>query len=334
MAAPPFAQNPEKTSYTTIRHKYKFPFDAIFSKYYMLQFLLKQQQPNQKFMLNSKTGFSLEVEKLCFRDSKGVDQKVGNGAETGTMQNNPQSLFCHGRSIENLFYYVRKTIESGRKLAQREMVWIQHQGEKIQLDAVKDITGEFNQILLSPAVFNILLAMVATGLLEAIIPELLWGKGLEQSFIHPDDVLTHNFRTCSLIKPKLNLRLAALLHDVGKPCYYVEDPLVGRRFPEHHLRSADLVSQILNRFGYAAEFVSQIQLLVEKHMFIWHPQDGLQAINDLMQKVGRENIADLFALIASDREAIWGERIKGSNQALWRALSLVLNNESVFPTSK
>jgi tRNA nucleotidyltransferase (CCA-adding enzyme) len=223
---------------------------------------------------------------------------------------------------EKLLQILQEAIESG--LGTRAGVsspW--HKREKDEASKEK-VTEVFNQILCSPSVFYLCGKMVETGLMAELIPELLRGEGMEQSYIHPDDVLTHNLRTCSLVKPKLNLRLAALLHDVGKPGYYIYDPLVGRRFPKHQLRSGALVPQILNRFAYKQDLVNQVQLLVEHHMFIWRPKDGLPPLKELLQKVGRENIEDLIELVISDREAIWGDRIRESNRALLEAVESVL----------
>ena len=59
-----------------------------------------------------------------------------------------------------------------------------------------------------------------TGLLEHVIPELLEGFGVEQNLHHIYSVWEHNLRalqyTCDK-KYSLEVRMAALLHDVGKP---------------------------------------------------------------------------------------------------------------------
>lgn len=222
-----------------------------------------------------------------------------------------------------LLRFTRLVAEGGGELAPEELAFLREHRWELQKVYRRDLTREWDQLLLSPAVFPALNLLVETGLLEVLIPELLQGQGMEQSFIHPDDVLTHNLRTCSIVKPRLHLRLAGLLHDVGKPGYYVEDPLVGRRFPEHQFRSAELVPVILGRFAYPRELVDRVKLLVKNHMFIWVPHHGLEPIRELIERVGKENIEDLIELVTSDREAIWGERIKSTNRALWKALALV-----------
>jgi hypothetical protein len=70
--------------------------------------------------------------------------------------------------------------------------------------------------------------------------------------------------------------------------------------------------------------VDRVKFLVENHMFVWVPHHGLDPIRELIARVGRENAEDLIELVTSNRAAIWGNRIKGSNRALWKALALAM----------
>ncbi len=237
---------------------------------------------------------------------------------------------CPGDMSRNpalLLQAIRLAAEAGDQLKPRELTLLENCSRKLTGCPPGELTGEFNKILFSPAVFTALQLMVATGALGVLIPELLQGQGVHQSFVHPDDVLTHNLRTCSLVKPQLHLRLAGLLHDVGKPDYYVEDPRVGRRFPDHNRRSAQLVPVILSRLAYPPQLVARVKLLVENHMVIWVPQHGLDPLRDIVERLGEEAAVDLIELVTGDREAIWGEKVKGTNRALRKALALVIDGK-------
>ena len=60
--------------------------------------------------------------------------------------------------------------------------------------------------------------MAGCGLLELLLPELAAGAGVEQRSLHCFDVLEHSLRSCDAADPdNLPVRLAALLHDIGKP---------------------------------------------------------------------------------------------------------------------
>lgn len=253
-------------------------------------------------------------------------QRQEDGGEGMSLLSGP----CQGEIARNpalLLQAIRRVAEAGGELEPLEVDFFQACSKGLAGFPLEELTEEFNRILLSPAVFTALQLMVETGLLAVLMPELVRGQGVHQSFVHPDDVLVHNLRTCSLVKPQLHLRLAGLLHDVGKPDYYVEDPLVGRRFPKHSRRSAILVPAILGRFAYPPQLVERVRLLVENHMVIWVPNHGLEPIRELVDRLGAEIARDLIELVTSDRAAIWGEKVAETNRALREALALVIEGE-------
>ena len=63
-----------------------------------------------------------------------------------------------------------------------------------------------------------LMLLKKTQALKYILPRLWEGNGMEQSTqYHEYDVLGHCLHACALAPPVWELRLAALLHDIGKP---------------------------------------------------------------------------------------------------------------------
>ena len=67
--------------------------------------------------------------------------------------------------------------------------------------------------------------------------------------------------------PSLELCLATLLHDIGKPATYSYDEQVGRiRFNGHDKVGADISRQILNRLKYPKETIRDVVSMVDHHM--------------------------------------------------------------------
>ena len=102
------------------------------------------------------------------------------------------------------------------------------QGAKNNLGLIEDIAveriySELNQILHADLKYGIegpqyagLNIMRESGVLWAILPELAAGDKMEQrADFHNHDVLEHSFRAVKYADK--SIRLAALLHDVGKP---------------------------------------------------------------------------------------------------------------------
>ncbi len=90
-----------------------------------------------------------------------------------------------------------------------------------------------------------------TGLLEHLWPELLEGVGVEQNEWHAYDVWHHAMATVDAAPPgEVSVRLAALLHDVGKP--RTKD---GPHFYRHEIVGAELTRSMLERFKFSNEAI-------------------------------------------------------------------------------
>jgi len=100
-----------------------------------------------------------------------------------------------------------------------------------------------------------------SGLAEQIIPELT-ALELEQDPVHKHkDVLTHTIIVTSRAEPDLTLRLAALLHDIGKPATrrFNSD---GVTFRHHEIVGSKIARKRLEKLEYEPDFVDTIVELV------------------------------------------------------------------------
>ncbi len=101
-----------------------------------------------------------------------------------------------------------------------------------------------------------------TGVLALILPELALGKGIAQrADFHKYDMLTHSLKAVSYAAP--SVRLAALLHDVGKPFCFLRDGNVHA----HPTEGAKITKEILNRLKAPNKIVSRVTKLVKFHMY-------------------------------------------------------------------
>ncbi|MDN5347971.1 MAG: hypothetical protein PWP65_1535 [Clostridia bacterium] len=170
-------------------------------------------------------------------------------------------------------------------------------------DKIKGVSGErireeLNKILLGPNPAACLAKMEEAGLLEIILPELTANKGVDQgNRFHRLDVLEHILATVQLVEPRLALRWAALLHDIGKYRCRIE---VGDRFLfyGHAPVSAEMASAVLGRLKFGKELQNQILNLIAHHMFDYPQTEA--GIRRLLRRVGPENIDDLLELRRAD----------------------------------
>ncbi len=184
-----------------------------------------------------------------------------------------------------------KTLEAVKKYAAS----LNH----ISLERIRD---EFSRIILSRnAAYGVDLLRI-TGLLKYIIPELEEGVGVGQNLHHIYTVWEHNLRaleTCP--SPKLHVRLAALLHDVGKPRTKLGDGYRSTFYNHDHV-GARMTKIILARLKYPKDIIEKATLLVDNHLFYYNVGEVTEAsVRRLIKKVGLENMRDLMDVRISDR---------------------------------
>jgi tRNA nucleotidyltransferase (CCA-adding enzyme) len=137
------------------------------------------------------------------------------------------------------------------------------------------------------------------GMLDLILPELSATIGVEQpGGYHAYDVFEHSIRTVDATPPRLNLRWAALLHDITKPSAKRETEDGGATFYGHETTGARLAKRILRRLRYSNEFIRDVSTLVDRHMFSIPPTD--KGLRRLVRKTGVDLIFDLLDLRRAD----------------------------------
>jgi tRNA nucleotidyltransferase (CCA-adding enzyme) len=170
---------------------------------------------------------------------------------------------------------------------------------KVAAERVRD---ELLKMLAAPRPSVGLELMRETGLLREVLPELLEGLGLRQNRFHALDVYRHALCCCDETKGDPVLRLAALLHDVGKPRAAQprpEDPN-DNTFYRHEVVGAELADGIARRLKLSTAERERVVGLVRNHMFFYTDDWSPPAVRRFIRKVGQENLPDLFALRAGD----------------------------------
>ena len=157
------------------------------------------------------------------------------------------------------------------------------------------IAGELEKILGvdRPSVGLRLLA--DTGVLAAISPELASQRGVVQNKIPGEDLWDHTVRTVDASTNQTIVRLAALVHDIGKPATAADG-----HFFHHEVVGADLADALLDRLHLPTTTRTRVVHLVRQHMFRYDPTWGDPAIRRFLAKVGPDAIEQLFALREAD----------------------------------
>jgi putative nucleotidyltransferase with HDIG domain len=180
---------------------------------------------------------------------------------------------------------------------------------RFKLVSAERVRDELQKILLSAAPSRGLRLLESTGLLAEILPELASCRGVEQRGMHVFDVLDHLYAATDAAPPELELRLAALLHDVGKPEAKVERPGEEPTFHRHEELSAKAAESIMKRLRFPKALVEAVAHLVRCHMFSYDESWSDAAVRRFLARVGPEKVESLFALRIADGSAILGRPV-------------------------
>lgn len=166
--------------------------------------------------------------------------------------------------------------------------------------AIERIREEFVAILMSEHPARGLRMMVSTGLMQQMMPELMAMVGFEQhNPAHINDVFNHSLAVVENVPAQLEIRLAALLHDIGKPTTFTMDSKGVGHFYHHQEESQRQTILFLNRFKFSRAVTDRVSTLVGNHMF-WLTRPDREAVTRLLIQVGQDNLPDLFTLQKAD----------------------------------
>lgn len=168
--------------------------------------------------------------------------------------------------------------------------------------APERIRDELVRIVISSRLTGAFKLMQSTGILGVILPELDRAAGFSQDTpYHSYDLFTHTLKTATYLKPDLNLRMAALLHDLGK--MDTRSQRDGRAvYYGHDEVSARIASETLTRLRFSKKAGRGITFLVRHHMINYSPGWSDRAVRRLMRKLGGK-LDDVLDLVEADRRA-------------------------------
>lgn len=194
----------------------------------------------------------------------------------------------------------------------RFMTTLQFAIELSTLEAIKEelarfnilsaerVAGELNKILVAQQPSVAIEAMVHTGLIKHVLPELLESIDLEFEPGAHKDVYRHILQVLDQTPPKLELRWCALLHDIAKP--QTRKKIGGEyHFLGHEIIGAKVAKTVLRRLKYPNDFTDYVSRLVYLHQRL--PNDDGQWTDGAVRRFVRdagECLDDLFIFAEAD----------------------------------
>ncbi len=158
------------------------------------------------------------------------------------------------------------------------------------------IGTELQKLLATPRPSVGLRLAEQTGLLAVLAPELAAQRGIPQNKVPGEDLWEHTLRTVDAAPASRPVvRLAALVHDIGKPA-----TLADGHFHHHDVVGARLATDWLRRLRLPRAAIDDVAHLVRHHMFWADPDLTDAAIRRFLKRVGARHLDNLFALRVAD----------------------------------
>lgn len=192
-----------------------------------------------------------------------------------------------------------------------EKTWQALRDNAAEINAVsaERIREELTRIFLSPNRVRGFDLLDASGLMQAVLPEISALKGCNQPpQFHPEgDVFTHTRIMLDLLPQVVSVPLvfSVLFHDIGKPSTYSYDEAEARiRFSGHDKAGAEMTARIMERLRFSRDEIEATVEAVGQHMVFKDVQK--MRVSRLKRFMSRPHFEDELALHKVDCESSHG----------------------------
>lgn len=190
----------------------------------------------------------------------------------------------------------------GFRLDRRLVEMIDRMAYLLTRPAPERIRVELEKILSSPRPEGSLQLMQRLGINAVVLPEVAETYGFaQQTPYHAYDLFTHLVKTMAAAPPVVELRLAALLHDVGKLKTQLpkQDRMV---YYGHEDVSRDVAASVTRRLRFSRRTAELVTFLVASHMIHYSSAWSDRAVRRFAQRMG-SRLEDVLVLAEADRRA-------------------------------
>lgn len=243
-----------------------------------------------------------------YHGEKDIEQKIIRAV------GNPRERFSE--DALRMMRAVRIASELGFTIEEETLAAIKASARLIMEISIERVHDELLKLIKSPFAADGILVLKNTTILSHILPEL------DASFQTPQkspkrhhlyDVGMHSVMAMKFCpSPDPIVRLATLLHDIGKPPTFHKDETGLITFYNHEMAGAKIAKIICNRLRLSKKDTDKIVTLIRWHQFSVDERQTDSAIRRFIRHVGKENLEDILALRIGDR--LGG----GARETSWR----------------
>jgi tRNA nucleotidyltransferase (CCA-adding enzyme) len=169
---------------------------------------------------------------------------------------------------------------------------------KVSAERIRD---EWVKTMKAPRPSRAFEVMRVTGMLGVTMPEALDSVGCAQNRFHAYDVWGHAMACLDACTGDPFLRVAAFMHDIGKPRTRAPSDKTGDfTFYRHETVGAEMAEPILERMRFSNEERDRIVTLIRHHLICYKDEWTDASVRRWIRRVSRDRIDDLYELNRAD----------------------------------
>lgn len=142
---------------------------------------------------------------------------------------------------------------------------VSEMADRLAIVSAERIRDEFSKLIVGENATDALWGLIQTDLADQFLPELTLLKMEQDPVQRHKDVLAHTIAVIEKTEPRLVIRLAALLHDIGKPATREFGPR-GVTFHHHEVVGARMTRERLRALRFESRIVDDVSQLVFLHL--------------------------------------------------------------------
>lgn len=244
----------------------------------------------------------LTINAMAYNDERGLVDLYGGMADIQARVircvGEPRERF--GEDALRVLRAIRFSAQLGYKLDGCTREAIKELAHTLRNISVERIQAELLKLITSPHP-DYLREAYECGVTKVIFPE--FDLIMETGQNHPHhcySVGEHTLRSMKEIEPEKVLRLAMLLHDIGKPASLTRDQNGITHFHGHAQNGAGMAREILRRFKFDNETVDMVCKLVKYHDYGNDMEPDIRALRRAVNRIGQDVFPNLFPVKRAD----------------------------------
>ena len=217
---------------------------------------------------------------------------------------------------------VRFAAQLGYSVEEETVQAIRELAPSLQNISAERIQVELTKLITSPHPDTLRMAY-HMGITKIILPE--FDKEMETLQKHPHhcyNVGEHTLHALMEVEPDKVLRLAVLLHDIGKPETVTEDEKGIMHFHGHAAVGEEMTRKILRRLRFDNDTISQVTRLVKYHDYANNKQTDMRMVRRAVNKIGEDIFPKFLTVKRADilAQSDYKRQEKLDNVAFWQQL--------------